>query len=128
MDDLVQEEMMELYKDPHNHGVVKNATAKFHDFNPVCGDEITVTLRVEKNIIEEVKFMGQGCVISQAAASLVTDHVTGKKTSAVLRMQQDDVLDLIPIEVSYQRMKCALLALKAIQKAIVGGENDNVRN
>lgn len=116
-DDMYREELLELYQHPQHKKKIKG-NVQYHDYNPVCGDEVEIFLRVEKGTITDASFDGKGCAISQAAAELLIEHVTGKKTTDVLRINNDDMLKLLPIEVSNLRIKCALLTLKAVQKGI----------
>lgn len=125
-DDLYKEELLEHYRNPQNYGKMQDADAAYHDFNPVCGDEVEVYLKISDGTLADVKFTGKGCAISQAAASIVTEHLKGKKIEAAKKMTQEEMLKLLPIEVSHLRIKCALLAMKAIQKAIFKYQGENL--
>ncbi len=124
LDEMYKEELLEHYRNPHNYGKIEKASASFHDFNPVCGDEIDVYLKAKGDLIQYVKFTGKGCAISQASASIVTEYLKGKKLKDALGMSKEEMLKLLPIEVSHLRIKCALLAMKAIQKSIVKYKGD----
>ena len=117
-EDMYKEELLEHYRNPQNYGKIKNADVKYHDFNPVCGDEIEIYLKIKNEKISDVKFSGKGCAISQAAASILTEHIKGKRVKEVRNTSNEKMLGLLPIEVSYLRIKCGLLALKAVQKGI----------
>jgi nitrogen fixation NifU-like protein len=120
MDDLYRDYILEHYRRPHNFGVLDNATATQEGANPLCGDRITLQLRVVGDQIAAVGFTGRGCAISQASASLLTDEVKGKEVDAAAAMKASDVLDLLGIEISPARMKCALLSLETLQGALGG--------
>ncbi|PYM75636.1 MAG: SUF system NifU family Fe-S cluster assembly protein, partial [Candidatus Rokuibacteriota bacterium] len=120
MDDLYRDYILEHYRRPHNFGALDNATATQEGANPLCGDRITLQLRVVGDQIAAVGFTGRGCAISQASASLLTDEVKGKEVDAAAAMQASDVLDLLGIEISPARMKCALLSLETLQGALGG--------
>jgi nitrogen fixation protein NifU and related proteins len=118
-DEMYQEEILELYRAPHNHGSIKNAGIHYRDYNPVCGDEIDLFIKEDKGTIADAKFTGRGCAISQAAASKLTDFMKGKKLSQISKTSNEKMLELLGAKVSHLRIKCALLALKAAQKGIL---------
>jgi len=118
MDDLYRDYILEHYRRPHNFGVLDNATATQEGANPLCGDRITMQVRVADGQIAAVGFTGRGCAISQASASLLTDEIKGKAVDAAAGMQPADVLDLLGIEISPARMKCALLSLETLHGAL----------
>jgi nitrogen fixation NifU-like protein len=121
MDDLYRDYILEHYRRPHNFGQLDGATTSQEGANPLCGDRITLQLRVRGGVIDGVAFTGRGCAISQASASLLTDEIKGKPLDTAQAMTSGDVLDLLGIEISPARMKCAMLSLETMQGAIASG-------
>ncbi len=118
MDDLYRDYILEHYRRPHNFGVLDEPTASYEGANPLCGDRITMMLGIRDGVVADVAFTGRGCAISQASASLLTDEVKGKPLEEVAKLTSDDVLDLLGIEISPARLKCALLSLDTLEHAL----------
>jgi nitrogen fixation protein NifU and related proteins len=121
VDDLYRDYILEHYRHPHNFGVIDAPDLRWEGANPLCGDRITLMLTVRDGRVADVAFTGRGCAISQASASLVTDEIRGKAVEDAGAMTADDVLDLLGIEISPARLKCALLSLDTLQHALAEG-------
>ena len=120
MDDLYRDYILEHYRRPHNFGVIENADASFEGANPLCGDRITLMIGVTDGIVDRVGFTGRGCAISQASASLLTDEIKGKPLAEVAGIRADDLLDLLGIDISPARLKCAMLSHDLLQHVGLG--------
>jgi nitrogen fixation protein NifU and related proteins len=115
MDDLYRDYILEHYRRPHNFGVIEEPSASYEGSNPLCGDRITMQLAVKDGVVEQIGFTGRGCAISQASASLLTDEVKGKPLETVIDIGAADLLDLLGIEISPARLKCAMLSFDSLQ-------------
>jgi nitrogen fixation NifU-like protein len=119
MDSLYRDEILEHYRRPHNFGMLEHPDVTYEGSNPLCGDRITLMLDLDPGgRVTDVAFTGRGCAISQASASLLTDTLRGRSTDELRRLGKDDVLELLGIEISPARLKCALLSLDTLQRAL----------
>lgn len=121
MDDLYREVIIEHYKNPAYKGHLDPHDYAFEDSNPLCGDHIEITLRVDENgNVAEAAFDGQGCAISQASADLLIESILGKPVADIKSFTKQHILDLLGIELGPVRLKCALLSLKVLKGGLYG--------
>ena len=121
MDDLYREVIIDHYKNPAYRGQLDPHDFSFEDENPLCGDQLRIDLRVdEQDMVTEAAFSGHGCAISQASADLLLESIVGKHLSDVRELKKQDILDLLGIELSPVRLKCALLSLKVLKAGVYG--------
>ena len=123
MDDLYRDYILEHYRRPHNFGVLEEPSATHEGANPLCGDRITMQLGIREGKVAEIAFTGRGCAISQASASLLTDEVKGMTVEQAAAYRADDLLDLLGIDISPARLKCAMLSLDTLDAALADVED-----
>ena len=118
-DQLYRELILDHYKSPRNHGPLEDAEAHAEGQNPLCGDEVAISLRFgEGDTISDVRFEGRGCAISQAATSMLTELVQGRTVGEVAAMDKDELLEEIGIPLTPVRLKCAILGLGVLKVAL----------
>jgi nitrogen fixation NifU-like protein len=120
-DELYRDYILEHYKSPHHFGALDHHDLEAHDVNPLCGDELKVQLAVDENgVITDIAFEGTGCAISQASASIASDEYIGMKVDDVTNLNHEWIEDLLGIDISPTRKKCAQLNLKVMRGAVTG--------
>src|SRR3954470_7890467 len=119
-DQLYREVILDHYKNPRGHGVIADADAQAEGQNPLCGDEVSIYVAFgdDGDTIDEVKFSGRGCAISQAATSMLTEMVQGRSAAAVASLPREELLEEIGIPLTPVRLKCALLGLSTLKLAL----------
>ncbi|HLE55406.1 MAG TPA: SUF system NifU family Fe-S cluster assembly protein [Thermoplasmata archaeon] len=116
---LYQAQILEHYKHPKNRGVLEPATHAGSESNPLCGDSISLTLRVDgSDRVEDVRFDGEGCAVSMASASILTEQVKGKTLAEVRALDREAVLKNLGVPLSAVREQCALLSLHVLRRAL----------
>ena len=120
-DSIYREQIIDLYENPLNFGRLDPADFIYEEDNPLCGDVIEISVRLdEQNRVEDVNWQGHGCAISQASASLLTEEIRGKTLDEVKAFSKEQLLDLLGIQLSMTRVKCALLSLKVLKAGAYG--------
>ena len=119
-DDLYREVILDHYKNPRNYGLLEPSDAHAEGQNPLCGDEVSVSIRFAEDgeTIEEIGFEGRGCAVSQAATSMLTDIVKGRKATDIASLPKEEILEEVGIPLTPVRMKCAILGLGVVKVAL----------
>jgi nitrogen fixation NifU-like protein len=121
MDDMYREVIIEHYKNPSHRGKLDPNDISFADNNPLCGDHIQIDLRVGTDgVVNDARFDGHGCAISQASADLLMETIIGKPMDEVKKLNKEDILDMLGIDLGPVRLKCALLSLKVLKAGVYG--------
>ena len=121
-DQLYREVILDHYRNPRSHGLLDTPDVEAEGQNPLCGDEVTVSLRFDGDAIAEVGFEGRGCAISQAATSMLTELVRGRTAAEVAQMPKEELLEEIGIPLTPVRLKCAILGLGVLKVALHKGK------
>lgn len=117
--DIYREQILDLARNPVNHGTLDPHDATYQDTNPLCGDRVRIDLRIsDVGVIDDIAFSGRGCAISQASASMLTEMAMGKSVADAAEISNDEMLDEIGVEISPARIKCALLGLHVLRIAL----------
>lgn len=116
---IYQDIILDHYHHPHNQGDLKKSDKSVQVNNPLCGDKIKMSVNFEKNKVKEIKFSGEGCVISTASASMLTDFVQNKTKEELKKLDSKFIIKLLGIDLGMNRIKCAVLPLEALQKLLI---------
>ncbi len=124
MDDLYRQNILDHFKNPRNYGKLDNPDIEADEENISCGDRIGMGIKIKyqkSNIkyIEEIKFHGEGCAITMASASLLTEKVKGKNLEDAKKIGKDEIMKMLGVTLTPTRMKCALLPLEVLQKTLL---------
>jgi nitrogen fixation NifU-like protein len=117
-EELYRDNILDHYKNPRSHGEIEQADAQAEGMNPLCGDEVSIFVALDGDTIEDIKFRGRGCAISQAATSMLMEIVKGRSAAEVADMSRDELLDEVGIPLTPVRLKCALLGLGVLKVAL----------
>ena len=119
-DQFYREYIIDHYKNPRNYGRLEHPDISHEENNPLCGDVVGMDFRVKEGVIDDIRFHGRGCAISQASASLLTERLKGMSLDEAKKIGKDDVIGELGIEISPARIKCALLSLKVLKVGAYG--------
>lgn len=122
-EEMYRENILDHYQHPRCRGTLENPDITYEDGNPLCGDKLRMDLRIRDERIEDVRFSGHGCSISQAAASMLCEKVQGMSLEEARKISRDDMLEMLGIELGPVRLKCGLLALKTLKAGVYGMKN-----
>ena len=119
-DQMYREVILDHYKNPRGHGEMEGPDATAEGVNPLCGDEVSIFVRFGEDgeTIDEVRFSGRGCAISQAATSMLTEMVAGRTASEIAELPKEELLEEVGIPLTPVRLKCALLGLGTLKVAL----------
>ncbi|MBI2611545.1 iron-sulfur cluster assembly scaffold protein [Candidatus Gottesmanbacteria bacterium] len=122
--DLYRENILDHYRNPRNFGELENHDKKAEEENPLCGDKFKIFLKLHTThyklqTIKDIRFSGEGCAISMASASMLTELAKGKSTKDLQKLNKDDILQMLGVELTPTRLKCALLPLEVLHKALL---------
>lgn len=120
MEDLYREHILDHYENPRFHGELPDADFVHEEDNPLCGDRIRIAVKLsdDKTHVAQAAFSGEGCIISQAAASMLLEDVVGRPVSEVENMEPQHVLRLVGVPLTANRVKCAVLGLKVLKTGL----------
>ncbi len=120
MEDLYRENLLDHYENPRHHGELEHADITHEESNPLCGDKIRVEIKLSEDgaTIAEIAFSGDGCIISQASASMLMEEVAGKPITDVQKLERQDMLDMVGAPLTAARVKCAMLGLKVLKTGL----------
>ncbi len=121
-EELYRENILDLYKHPHNAGAIKNPSFTHRELNRSCGDDVEISARIDDGIIKDIKFQGKSCAICTASASMMTDAVKNKPTEFAYKLGAQEVQKMLGIHISPVRMKCAMLPVMTLQNGLANYE------
>ena len=117
-DDIYKQNILDHFKNPQNLGKIEDAEINSKEFNPVCGDQVEISVKLENSKVKDAKFRGQGCAISMASSSMLTEKLKGMSLEEVKQLTKEDITEMLGINLGIVRLKCGMLSLSAIKKGI----------
>ncbi len=124
MDNLYRENILDHFKNPRNFGKIKNYSHSYQGENQFCGDRINVYLKVDTNrkSVADISFTGEGCAIAIASASMLFEKIKKSKLSAIEKIDQEDIQKMLGVKLTISRLKCALLPIEVLHKALLSAK------
>jgi nitrogen fixation NifU-like protein len=116
---IYQEMILDHYHNPRNFGKMEHPSHSISVSNPLCGDKIEMAVKEIHGVVEDIKYSGEGCAISMASASMLTEYVKGKEVNELKKLTPEIIISMLGIELSPNRLKCALLSLEALKKVLL---------
>ena len=116
---IYQEHILDHYSNPRNKGTIENPDIYYRDTNPLCGDEVAIFAKLNENKVHQISFLAKGCAISQASASILSEHAKGKGIEELYKITSEEMIELLMIPISPARLKCAVLPIKTFQAGIM---------
>jgi nitrogen fixation NifU-like protein len=120
--EMYQQNILDRYRNPRNKGTIEKPTIRYRENNPLCGDEIEIQILVDKGAVKDVKFEGKGCAISMSSVDMLVDRVKKRKLSELMKLDRQEVLEMLGIPITPPRLKCALLGLGVLKVGIAKHE------
>jgi nitrogen fixation protein NifU and related proteins len=117
--ELYQENVLDYYKHPRNKEMLVGYTHTARKLNPLCGDDLTIYVKIQNGVVTKATFQGNGCAISQAAISMLTEKIIGMDIESLHTLSKEDIVMLLGIPITYTREKCAVLSLQVLQKSLM---------
>ena len=125
---LYSETLLDHFRHPRNYGDLPAADISYESFNPICGDRIRIALKLNERVVQDVRFKGDGCAISTAAASLLTELILGRDIKEVSTITDDSLISALESDIKPARRQCALLPLEALRAGLRNATDDTERN
>lgn len=125
MDNLYKEELMDIYRNPSHKGDISDPTISVSKENSMCGDYLTLSLSIEDNVIKDAKFNGNACAVTVISSELLLEDLIGKTIEDVKNIDKEYLLNLLDMNLTTSRVKCATLILNALKDAIKEYEESN---
>ena len=125
MSDLYREQILDHYGHPRNEGTLEDPDISYERDNPICGDVVRLDIKLQDGKVSQARFMGQGCVISMASASMFTEEIQGKSIAELKAMDDEDIFKMLGVDLGPSRANCGVLPLRVLQEGLARWEKEN---